>query len=142
LPRSIIGGKFRAQQATMAGAEPMTTHRTQGHAFAVLRPSARRLLLFIETEIARGGSRTIKLYDDQFTIIGSRRVVGPGICELHALGLIDHVRGVKCGTFAVSQRWRGIRTPLDAITISARAREIGRVNIARVKVIGREDAHV
>jgi len=43
--------------------------RTQSHAFAVLRPSSLRLLLFIEGEIARQGGGPVTLYIDQFAVV-------------------------------------------------------------------------
>jgi len=66
-----------------------TPERTQSHAFAVLRPSSLRLLLFIEGEIARQGGGPVTLYIDQFAVVGSIRVVLPGLSELTGLGLID-----------------------------------------------------
>jgi hypothetical protein len=49
------------------------------------------------------------------------------------------VRGVKCGTFAVSQRWRGIKTHCDAVLLSAKARDVG--GMARVVPVA-DDARV
>jgi hypothetical protein len=46
-----------------------TPERTQSHAHAVLRRSSKRLLLFIEGEIARSGGGSVTLYNDQFAVV-------------------------------------------------------------------------
>jgi hypothetical protein len=68
------------------------TDRTQSTAYGALRASSRRLLLFIEHEIARSGGGSVTLYADQFAVVGSIKVVLPGLSELHALGLIEVAR--------------------------------------------------
>ena len=63
--------------------------RERSAAYEVLRPSSRRLLRFIDIELARNGGATI-FHNDQFEVVGSLdRVVLYGLAELHALGLID-----------------------------------------------------
>ena len=69
--------------------------RTQSPAYEALRASSRRLLLFIEGEIARQGGGRVTIYADQFAVVGSIKVVLPGLSELHALGLIDVKRHTK-----------------------------------------------
>jgi hypothetical protein len=85
------------------------TDRTQSHAYGALRAS-RRLLMFIEQEIERSGSDTVLLYFDQLAVVGSRRVVLPGLSELHGLGLIDWQRYPKKHRISLSGPWRDIRT--------------------------------
>jgi hypothetical protein len=97
------------------------TDRQDSAAFKALRASSRRLLLFVETEIARqGGAATI--FDDQFKVVGSRRIVTPGIAELHALGLVEHKRKVKCSVLQASDRWKSVRSLRDARELSELAR--------------------
>ena len=105
-----------------AMADRTRPERTQSHAFAVLRPSSRRLLMFIETEIARSDGGSVTLYMDQFEVVGSRNVVLPGLSELHALGLIEVTRLPKRHICAMSERWRDIRTMRDAKIVSVVAR--------------------
>ena len=69
--------------------------RTGSPAFQVLRPSTRRLLMFIDTEVARNGGNPVTLYADQFDVVGSIRVVVPGLSELCGLGLIEWQRFPK-----------------------------------------------
>ena len=89
--------------------------RTQSPAYEVLGPSSRHLLLFIEGEIARSGGCSVRLYSDQFAVIGSRNVVLPGLSELHRLGLIDWRRHPKRHLISLSDRWRDIETAKQAI---------------------------
>jgi hypothetical protein len=96
--------------------------RTQSPAYEALRASSRRLLLFIEGEIARAGGGTVTIYADQFAVVGSIRVVLPGLSELHALGLIDVERFQKRHVCAMSERWRGVASRRDAVAISETAR--------------------
>jgi hypothetical protein len=70
----------------------MMADRTQSPAYGVLRASSRRLLRFIEYEIARSGGDSVTLYADQLAVVGSIRVVLPGLSELSGLGLIDWQR--------------------------------------------------
>ena len=79
--------------------------RAQSHAYAVRRSS--RLLQYIQTECERQGG-TATIHDDQFAMIGSIRVVRPGLAELVALGLIEHDRRPKCSVCKISSRWRSI----------------------------------
>ena len=96
--------------------------RIQSHAFAVLRSSSKRLLQYIQTECERhGGAATI--HDDQFAMIGSRRVIRPGLAELVALGLIEHERRPKCSVCKISSRWRSIASRKQAARISVFVRE-------------------
>ena len=92
-------------------------------AYLVLRPSARRLLAFIGTEIERQGGGTVTIYNDQLEVVGSRRVYLPGLHELSALGLIELVRLPKRHLIGQSDRWREITTRQQARAISAAARE-------------------
>ena len=87
---------------------------TQSHAHAVLRRSSKRLLLFIEGEIARRGGGAVTLYAFQLAAVGSIKVVLPSLSELHGLGLIDWQRLPKRHVISLSERWRDIRTMRDA----------------------------
>jgi hypothetical protein len=91
-------------------------------AYRVLRASSRRLLQFIEHEIERQGGVAM-LYNDQLAVCGSRRILRPGMRELHALGLVAHQRGCKCSIITLSERWRDVNSTKQAIAISATARE-------------------
>ena len=108
-----------------AGTEAMMAdripERTQSHAHAVLRRSSKRLLLFIEGEIARCGGGSVSIHNDQFAV-GPVKVVLPGLSELHALGLIDVTRFPSRHVCAMSERWRDIRTMRDAKIVSVVAR--------------------
>jgi hypothetical protein len=53
----------------------MVDERTKSPAYLALRASARRLLLFIETEVARQGGGAVTIYADQFSVVGSIRIV-------------------------------------------------------------------
>ena len=99
-----------------------TPERTQSHAHAVLRRSSKRLLLFIEGEIARCGGRSVSIHNDQFAAVGPVKVVLPGLSELRALGLIDVMRFPRRHVCAMSERWRDIRTMRDAKIVSVVAR--------------------
>ena len=105
--------------------------RESSPAFAVLRASSKRLLLFIEGEIARQGGGPVTLRMDELQVVGSRNVVLPGLSELHGLGLIDwrrsryskrHLIAPKRHLIALSDRWRAIETPKHARIVSAVAR--------------------
>jgi hypothetical protein len=131
LTTGSTGGRVAASTTEAVSRTAMadrTPERTQSHAFAVLRPSSRRLLMFIETEIARSGGGSVTLYMDQFEVVGSRSLVLPGLSELHALGLIEVTRLPKRQLFAMrhlcamSERWRDIRTLRDAKIVSVVAR--------------------
>ena len=52
--------------------------RTQSPAYEVLGPSSRHLLAYVEQEIERQGG-CAKIYDDMFVVVGSRKVVTPGL---------------------------------------------------------------
>jgi hypothetical protein len=103
------GGRVAASTTEAEGRTAMadrTPERTQSHAFAVLRPSSRRLLMFIETEIARSDGGSVTLYMDQFEVVGSRNVVLPGLSELHALGdrdALDVLGDIQIGL--VKRKW-------------------------------------
>ena len=92
--------------------------RENSPAYEALRASSRRLLLFIEQEIARGGGGAVTIYADQFAVVGSIRVIVPGLAELHALGLIDVERFPKRHVCAMSERWRDIVARHEAFDIS------------------------
>jgi hypothetical protein len=99
----------------------MMADRMKSPAYEVLRASSRRLLLFIETEIARqGGSATI--YPDQFRVVGSLRIIVPGLDELNGLGLLDVQRFPKRAVCALSERWRDVASRHDAVDIAEAAR--------------------
>jgi hypothetical protein len=71
------------------------SERTRSPAYQALRASARRLLRFIEMEIERQGGAAVSIYSDQFAVVGSIRVVRPGLPELQELGFIDWQRFPK-----------------------------------------------
>ena len=96
--------------------------RTQSPAYEALRASSRRLLLFIEGEIARQGGGAVTLFADQLAVVGSIKVIVPGLAELHALGLLDVKRHTKRHVCALSERWRNIETAMHAMRVSADAR--------------------
>jgi hypothetical protein len=96
--------------------------RKQSAAYEVLRPSSRRLLMFIETEIARNGGNAVTFYNDQLEAVGSRRVVGPGLSELNALGLLRVAQYQKRHLIGLSDGWRDIASKREVLLISARAR--------------------
>jgi hypothetical protein len=100
----------------------MMADRTQSPAYGALRPSTRRLLMFIETEIARGGGGSVTLYAGQLAVVGPVRVVLPGLSELHGLGLIEWQRFPKRHVMGLSERWRAIETPKQARIVSVVAR--------------------
>lgn len=91
-------------------------------AYEALRPSTRRLLIFLEAEIQRQGGGSATIFADQLEMIGGRRVIVGGVSELHALGLIEAVRRVKRYDIRASQRWRDVKTQRDAVVIAGRAR--------------------
>jgi hypothetical protein len=81
--------------------------------------------MFIETEIARQGGGPVTLYADQFSVVGSVRVVLPGLSELQGLGLIDWKRFPKRYVIGLSDRWHNIATVEQAMGVSAVARVRG-----------------
>jgi hypothetical protein len=101
--------------------------REQSPAYEILRCSARRLLKYVLSEIARnGGGRTI-IHNDQLEMIGSRRIYLTGLLELHTLGLLDVERYPKCHACRPSDRWRDIGSVLDAKMAAAVARGPNRI---------------
>jgi len=96
--------------------------RTQSPAYRTLRASSRRLFKFIEREIARSDGGPVTLYSDEFEVVGSVRVVLPGLSELQGLGLIDWQRFPKRHVISRSDRWRDIETAKQAMIVSAIAR--------------------
>jgi len=89
-------------------------------AYRALRASARRLFKFIDREIARQGS-PVTLFADEFAVVGSVRVVLPGLSELQGLGLLDVERRFR-------HRWQpqivpawGVVTPVGASDEVARS---------------------
>jgi hypothetical protein len=93
--------------------------RMRSPAYLALRASTRRLLLFVETEIARQGGGAATIFADQFAVVGSVRVILPGLSELQGMGLIDVERHPKKYICKVSHRWRSIATAQQAMSISA-----------------------
>jgi hypothetical protein len=65
------------------------SEKMRSAAYGALRASARRLLLFLEREITREGGGAVTLYTDEFAVVGSTRVVRPGLPELQELGFIN-----------------------------------------------------
>ena len=78
-------------------------------------------VMFIEQEIGRGGV-SVTLNADEFEVVGSVRVVLPGLSELQGLGLIDWQRFPKRSVIGLSDRWRDIETAKQAMIVSAIAR--------------------
>jgi hypothetical protein len=62
-----------------------------------------------EGEIARQGGGAVTIYADQFAVVGSIKVIVPGLAELHALGLLDVTRYPKRSVCALSSRSRDNR---------------------------------
>jgi hypothetical protein len=94
--------------------------RTRSPAYLTLRASSRRLLAFIETEIARGGGGRVTIFNDQLEMIGSRYLLG--LYELHALGLVEVTRYPKRHICQLLDGWRDISTRKQAMIISGVAR--------------------
>ena len=119
------GGRVATSTTEAKGRRAMADRtRPEGREPCLCRPAPilRRLLMFIETEIARSDGGSVTLYMDQFEVVGSRNVVLPGLSELHALGLIEVTRLPKRHICAMSERWRDIRTMRDAKIVSVVAR--------------------
>jgi hypothetical protein len=72
----------------------MPMERMQSPAYQVLGTSSRRLLAYVEQEIAKQGGHAT-LYNDQLEAIGSRKVYLAGLSELNALGLLKVMRCPK-----------------------------------------------
>jgi hypothetical protein len=100
----------------------MMADRMKSPAYEVLRASSRRLLLFVEQEITRGGGGSATIYPDQFRVVGSIRIIVPGLDELNGLGLLDVQRYPKRCVCALSERWRDVVSRHDAVDISDAAR--------------------
>ena len=96
--------------------------RMHSPAYRALRASSRRLLRFIAIETTRRGGGTVTLWADEFVVVGSIRVVLPGLAELKELGLIDWQRAPKRHIIGLSERWRDIATVEQAVKVSAAAR--------------------
>jgi hypothetical protein len=92
-------------------------------AYHALRASSRRLLLYVEREVARSGGPAVRLWNDQLGVVGSRQISLPGLLELHALGLLEVARFSKCHVCSLSEAWRDIRSTQEAMAASAAARE-------------------
>lgn len=95
--------------------------RTQSPAYRTLRASSRRLLTFIESEVAR---RRRSCRDLQRSVRDDRLAPGllPSLNELHALGLVEITRYPKRHICQLSDGWRDITTPKQAMIISGVAR--------------------
>jgi hypothetical protein len=91
----------------------------------VLRSSARRLLLYLDTELTRNQDQPVTIANDLLGIVGSRRVWQPAIHELHELGLLDVERTFKRHRVGRSERWRLITSLAKAEMVSAAARAVG-----------------
>jgi hypothetical protein len=101
--------------------------REESPAFSILRASTKRLLRYALSEIARNGGGRVVIHNDQWEMVGSRRVYLTGLFELHALGLLEVQRYPKCHACQVSERWREIGSPLEASMASAVARGSNRI---------------
>jgi hypothetical protein len=81
LTGSGTGGRLRGKKVTKIGdfteRRQSMADRMKSPAYEVLRASSRRLLLFIETEIARQGGGSATIYPDQFRVVGSIRIIVP-----------------------------------------------------------------
>jgi hypothetical protein len=64
----------------------------------------------------------VTIYPDQFAVVGSIRIIVPGLDELNALGLLDVQRYPKRCVCALSERWRDIASRHDAVDIAEAAR--------------------
>jgi hypothetical protein len=126
LTGSGTGGRLRGKKVTKIGdfteRRQSMADRMKSPAYEVLRASSRRLLLFIETEIARQGGGSATIYPDQFRVVGSIRIIVPGLDELNALGLLDVLRYPKRAVCKLSDRWRHIASRHDAVDIADAAR--------------------
>jgi len=80
------------------------TDRTRSHAYGALRDSSRRLLKFVESEIARNDGKPVTLFADQFVIVGSVRIIVPCLLELTVLGFIERQRFPKRHRISLSDR--------------------------------------
>src|SRR5262245_291916 len=100
--------------------------QSESPAYWVLRPSTRRLLRFIETEVARAGTDRVMLANATLEMIGSRRVYLPGLHELAVLGWIDVERYPKHHAISLSTRWQQITSEPQASATSAAARRLGK----------------
>ena len=93
----------------------------QSAAYGVLGASSRRLLTFIEDEIAREGGGNAKIYTDQLEAVCSLKTALPALSELNALGLLRVARYQKRHLISLSDGWRVV-SKRDAMITSARAR--------------------
>jgi hypothetical protein len=112
--------------------------KEESPAYEILRPSARRLLKYVLSEIARNGGGRTTIPNDMLEFVGSRRVFLTGIFELHVLGLLDVERIPKAHICAPSDRWRDIGSELEALAASAVAR--GSKRIVGLEVKSTQDA--
>jgi hypothetical protein len=71
------------------------------------------------SEIARNGGGRVVIHNDQWEMVGSRRVYLTGLFEQHTLGLLDVERFPKCHACQISDRRRNIGSVLDAKMASA-----------------------
>ena len=78
--------------------------REESPAYKILRPSARRLLKYVLSEIARNGGGRVVIHNDHLEMIGSRRIYLTGLYELHTVGLLEVERFPKCHACRVSDR--------------------------------------
>ena len=111
----------------------ITAEMAKFPAYESLRPSVRRLLQFILTEIDRQPDKPLELYDDQLAVTGSRCVFTSGCRELGALGLIGFERHDKINVFTSSKGWRNISTKREALLIIARTSVEARLTRGRMQ---------
>jgi len=99
--------------------------RSECPSFQVLRSSAKRLLRYLDHELARSGGQPVTVPNDMLEIVGSIRVWRPAMHELAVLGLVEVERTFKQHRVARSERWRDITTLTQAETASGRGSSSG-----------------
>ena len=73
-------------------AEP---ERTRSPAYAVLRASSRRVDRLIQSELARQGGGVATIFNDQFELCGSRRVLSAGAGRDRAVSEAVHLPTIR-----------------------------------------------
>ena len=80
------------------------------------------MLQFIDGEVAKRGGGSVTFYVDELAVIGSIKIIIPGLSELCGLGFIEWQRYPKRHQISLSSRWRDITTAKRALIVSAVAR--------------------